>query len=531
MSETKRSASSLVCPECGGEFTLSDFMDGDDYVTCTNCNKKYFKDDILHKSTEERVEEIRSKAYRGAEEERTKAYREVEAEKTHAYKEMEAERIQAYREAEAQRTRAYAERTRIYEKTEKSRRKAEKDRIKDEKQKKVKDELDFEASRFKKSLKSKLLFLISLVAIVMAIVAFSTNNTISGIIAVTIVTLAVVGRRIGRNKIPVRTVEMSKTIVAFVFLAFIPLFVFYSRSYNTPVQEVQTFEWGEVVLGTTLPQPETNKGIIVTNSDQEVSIKLNNCSENDFYKYKQACINFGYSERSKNGSTSYFAANNWGYRLTLSYYSYSDELHVDLEIPDPSIQLFWDDFVIGHVIPTSDLMYGRVIVNSDEQLHIYLSEANAGAMNAYIAKCRDAGFTVDASQSATQFDAYNSNGYKINLHYNDENAEISVTLYDPVKRNILNWATVSLMDPLPTPPSNVGEFSTNFDWTASVYILDVTKEDYETYVDECIKKGFTKDQSRYENSFWGENKNGFEIHISWEGNNTMYISVTNFKYL
>lgn len=74
----RKSASALVCPECGGEFTLSDFMDGDDYVTCTNCNKKYFKDDILHKSTEERIEEIRNKTYSNVESERTRAYANVE---------------------------------------------------------------------------------------------------------------------------------------------------------------------------------------------------------------------------------------------------------------------------------------------------------------------------------------------------------------------------------------------------------------------------------------------------------------------
>ena len=74
----KRSASALVCPECGGEFAASDLLDGDSVVTCLNCGKQFSTSEIFHKSTDERVEEIRSKAYTDVEKDRTQAYRDVE---------------------------------------------------------------------------------------------------------------------------------------------------------------------------------------------------------------------------------------------------------------------------------------------------------------------------------------------------------------------------------------------------------------------------------------------------------------------
>ena len=105
----RKSASSLVCPECGGDFSAADLLDGDSIVTCLNCNRRFSTSEILRKSSEVEAEEIRSSAYRDVENERTRAYREAEAEKTQAYRDveegkrrLEAERLQyEYRQMKA----------------------------------------------------------------------------------------------------------------------------------------------------------------------------------------------------------------------------------------------------------------------------------------------------------------------------------------------------------------------------------------------------------------------------------------------
>ena len=85
----KKSASSLVCPECGGKFATSDILDGDGVVKCLNCNEYFRTSEILRRSSEVEAEEIRSSAYRDVENERTKAYREAEHERTEAFRETE----------------------------------------------------------------------------------------------------------------------------------------------------------------------------------------------------------------------------------------------------------------------------------------------------------------------------------------------------------------------------------------------------------------------------------------------------------
>ena len=94
----KKSASALVCPECGGDFSASDLLDGDSIVTCLNCGKRFSTSSILKKSSEVEAEEIRSSAYRDVEHERTNAYREAEAERTRAYRDVESEKRKVERE-------------------------------------------------------------------------------------------------------------------------------------------------------------------------------------------------------------------------------------------------------------------------------------------------------------------------------------------------------------------------------------------------------------------------------------------------
>ena len=192
--------------------------------------------------------------------------------------------------------------------------------------------------------------------------------------------------------------------------------------------------------------------------------------------------------------------------------------------------LIWDELVMGNMLPVPNSLKGRIIVNSDQELSIYLADATKSVFSEYIQACKAKEFTFDSTQNTTSYEAYNTNGYHLYLHFNESDAELSIKVYDPVKRNTLNWSTVPLMKNVPTPPSNIGEFLSNYDWTVSVYILDVTYKDYEAYVDKCIEAGFTIDFSRYESYFSGEDKNGNELKVSWEGNNTIHISITNYEF-
>ena len=217
----KKSASALVCPECGGEFSASDLLDGDSIVTCLNCNKHFSTAEILRKSSEVEAEEIRSNAYREAEYERTKAYREAEAEK----RKVEYERIR----------------------------------------------LDYQ--KMKNQNNKELIQ--------------DIKKTLEAIIPI--------------------------VVLISLFVAGWQLIFKDERDYTT------TFEWPERGLFLLLPQPETNNGTIVNESEKVIEFELYNSSPETFESYTKLCRDLGYTEDYFKDNDSFSAKNADGYSLNISY--------------------------------------------------------------------------------------------------------------------------------------------------------------------------------------------------------------------
>ena len=193
--------------------------------------------------------------------------------------------------------------------------------------------------------------------------------------------------------------------------------------------------------------------------------------------------------------------------------------------------LSWEEIVIGDMLPIPDSLKGKIVSNSEKELDLDMADATKSTFLSYIDACKEKGFTIDILQETDSFRAFNEDGYRIKLFYSDYYDELSINLIDPVKKNSINWSAVPLMKDVPKPPSSIGEFGNNYDWTVTIYLVDVTREQYDAYVDKCIEEGFTVDMSRYENTFYGDNKDGYELQISWEGNNTICVHVTNLELM
>lgn len=191
----------------------------------------------------------------------------------------------------------------------------------------------------------------------------------------------------------------------------------------------------------------------------------------------------------------------------------------------------WDELILGSMLPTPDSLKGKVVFDSEKELDLDLADATKSTFTSYVQSCKDKGFTIDVLQEKDSFRAFNEEGYRVKLFYSDYYDELSINLIDPIKRNTINWSAVPLMTDVPTPPSSTGEFGNNYDWTVTIYLVDVTRTQYDDYINKCIEEGFSIDMSRYDNTFYGDNKDGLELQISWEGNNTISIHITNLELL
>lgn len=380
-----KSARALTCPECGGEFSASDLLDGDSVVTCLGCGKKFSTSEIFHQSTDEKVEEIRARAYTDVEKDRTKAYKEVEQGKQ----------------------------------------KLEYEKIKHENDKEEKAEKEKEIAIFKKSKFRKVLIVFIVISIFMTIGAFNNQKVLAGIVASAMIVLFSVAFLMGNNVITEKKKNFRLVPAIIAFALFIPYGVL-----NVGLDGLQSgeyFDWTEITLSEYLPEPTKAYGEIISNSDDYLCVDICDISEKDY----------------KN----------------------------------------------------------------------------------YVSSCKELGYTIDAENTSSAYEAYNNEGYKLRVYYSDYSKEYTIYLYAPVKKNDIIWANIEIMKYLPTPTSNKGEISYEYNTSFSVSVLNITKEDYDAYVIECMNKGFTIDYSKGDTYFRGNNSDDYYVSIEYEGFNTMSIYI------
>lgn len=381
--ETK-SAKSLTCPDCGGDFSAADLLDGDSFVTCLSCGKKFRTADILRQSNDEKVEEIRAKAYTEVEKDRTQAYREVEQGK----RELERERFKWDTNKEEQ---------------------AEKEK---------------QLAVFKKSKYRKWLIAFIVLSLFLAIGGFGNGNTWAGIIAAAMMLLFSLAFLMGNNVIAEKTKNFRLIPTILAFAMFIPYSALTASENGIGGEE---FVWEDIALYQIIPEPQSNYGYIWSNEDDYLSIEIHKVTENDYKEYIKAC--------------------------------------------------------------------------------------------------KDIGFTIDGKTSSSSYGAYNEEGYKLRVSFSSYSNEYSIHLDDPVQRNTIVWNTIEIMKLLPTPTSNIGEISYEHNTSFRVYVVNVTKEEYNSYVNECMTKGFTIDYTKNDLTFWGDNSEGYHLSLEYEGFNTVSIQI------
>lgn len=183
----------------------------------------------------------------------------------------------------------------------------------------------------------------------------------------------------------------------------------------------------------------------------------------------------------------------------------------------------WSAVILKEAIPQFPSNHGSILINSEEELCVSLEKITDEQYNKYLNQCMEQGFIVDTKKSTYSYDAFDSEGYSLNLTHIDDN--LTITVKAPMKLGTITWPIGTAGDLLPEPSSTTGKFNYEHDTNFSVYVGDTSKEEYDEYVADCSDYGFDVDYDKGENYYRAYNEEGYYLSLSYEGNNIMLVRI------
>lgn len=362
---------SLVCEQCGGVLQVDE---GKEVVACPYCGNRTLileSDDV----TKERI-------------------------RTTAQKEVEIEKIKA----------DDRERQRLLEKEEKQ-------------------EREQQAKEFKKSKWFKLLIVAFLLAALCAYYCFSKGWTLAGILAVLQAGCFGVAWTMGMQILKEKKRFMHILIALIGFVLIVPTFRACSAAKDQ--KDVKEVKWSIIALGEEIPEPDSKKLEIHTNTSKELWIDVVETDEEAYYEYIEACKKAGYTVAPEENSIGYEAYTAEGYHLRLGKNSSEEEMSIHLEAPTVAEDLQWEKHDISKLLPAPKSTMGAFEQEAAHRVAVIVSETSEEDFEAYKQECIQRGFEADATILNDSYSAYDIEGNKVGLYYTKGNSQMRIVLEYP----------------------------------------------------------------------------------------------------
>lgn len=173
--------------------------------------------------------------------------------------------------------------------------------------------------------------------------------------------------------------------------------------------------WSEMILGEMVPEPPSMRGKVIVNTDEILSVRIDDVSDSQYNDYKNACIDIGYNVDADKKGSIYEAYNSDGYRLSI--YSASDALHIDIDAPMELGTIAWPNSIAGSQLPTPKSTIGKFSYEHDDNFCVYIGNTPRADYDEYVVLCAEKGFVVDYDKGDTYYRADNEGGWHISIEY------------------------------------------------------------------------------------------------------------------
>lgn len=264
------------------------------------------------------------------------------------------------------------------------------------------------------------------VFVILALIAFLAGRIVAGVIAVVQVAIAVVALLMKNEIIKTPKSWLPLVAMALSFVLIIPYFSLFKINSADYVK----YNWNEVVLAKMLPQPESPYGEIISNSEDYLSLDVTKTSEAQYKEYIDACKDKGFTIDTETSGSFFYAYNDKGYKLSLSYYDYSSEMNINLDSAMEMETITWQDSEMAKLLPAPKSTTGKIYSNDEDSFSVYIGDTSIEDYKAYVKSCEEKGFTVDAQKQDKHFSAKNADSYKLTVDYKGNNV-IYISVAEP----------------------------------------------------------------------------------------------------
>lgn len=194
------------------------------------------------------------------------------------------------------------------------------------------------------------------------------------------------------------------------------------NNHNKQVEyESQTFIWPASGLATLLPEPATNKGQLISNSDELLNIQVHGCDEESYSAYLKQCQDAGFTMEASTSSSSYDAYDGEGNKLRLSLYESTDEMSIMLTKAEEFDSLAWPTTGLAANLPAPVSTVGKVVTDSSSAWKATMGKTDKDAYRAYVEKVFAAGFDQNYDKGDKSFTADNTDGLHVEVRYTGAN--------------------------------------------------------------------------------------------------------------
>ena len=189
----------------------------------------------------------------------------------------------------------------------------------------------------------------------------------------------------------------------------------------------QEYSWPESGIAQKIPQPKATTGQITSNYSDYFSIEVPATSD-DFNSYVEACKQRGFNVDATTSSSSFYAYNSEGYKVTVYGWSFSETMEVSIDAPRQFSSISWPPTGIGALLPNPPSLKASIESESADDFRAYFGDVSAEEFSRYANACIEAGFGTDYNKTGSYFYGENDDGVRVHLEY-EGFSTMSVSVY------------------------------------------------------------------------------------------------------